>query len=435
MHFKKLGVFLCVAVLAVGMVGCGSPEPGAIDQELAVDSYEEDKDFEQNTAGDTQTTMSDSEVESTGTTGEVSGTEGTMTVRFLDVGQGNSVLVECDGRYMLVDGGDYDYSSYVVAYLKKQGVETLDYMVVSHYDSDHLSGCVGAMRVFDCELIICPDYEGDTKTYDTFISDMAKYEIAHVNPEVGETYTLGDAMFTIVCPEEYDYSDENDNSVGIRLEHGQNSFLICGDAGEESEEDMLESGVYLQSDVYMAGHHGSSGSSTYDFLQAVDPEVVVISCGYDNSYGHPAKATMNRLQKTGAELYRTDLQGELIAVSDGSTITWNVAACTDFRCGEDVAADDSINKSNSGSSNSGNSGSANAAVSGGNTSGNNQTSENDTYEASSKTTYVLNTNSGKFHLPSCDSVDDMSPENRKEVTESFSQMESKGYSPCKRCLK
>ena len=372
------------------MVGCSSPEPGAIDEQLA--------------NGQSETTGSHQTEQSTSDQSGVSASDGTMTVRFLDVGQGNSVLVECDGKYMLVDGGDYDYSSYVVAYLKDLGVETLEYMVVSHYDSDHLSGCVGAMRAFECELVICPDYEGDTKTYYTFVDDLAKYEIAHVNPEVGQTYTLGDAMFTIVCPEDYDYKDENDNSVGIRLEYGSNSFLICGDASEDSEEDMVESGVYLQSDVLMASHHGSSGANTYDFLQAVSPSEIVISCGYDNSYGHPAKATMNRLQKTGADLYRTDLQGELVAFSDGTNITWNVEPCNDFRCGEDAVA--------AGAGNS-------EAASGTN---------------SNKTTFILNTNSGKFHLPSCDSVDDMDASNKKEVTSTITEMESQGYSPCKRCL-
>ena len=384
-----------MVILGTGMAGCGSSEPDVIDQELTV----------QDIGAPVQDENSEATEADGAETFEAEGS-GTMTVRFLDVGQGNSVLVESDGQYMLIDGGDYDYSSYVVAYLKNQGVETLDYMIVSHYDSDHLSGCVGALRAFDCELVICPDYEGDTKTYDTFVGDLEKYDVAHVNPEVGETYELGDAMFTIVCPEEYNYKDENDNSVGIRLEFGQNSFLICGDAGEESEEDMLESGVLLQSDVYMAGHHGSSGSSTYDFLQAVQPEVVVISCGFDNSYGHPAKATMNRLKKTGAEIYRTDLQGELIAVSDGMNITWNVSPSNDFRCGEDVAAEESVQKAEQG----------------------------DTAAESKKTTYILNTNSEKFHLPSCDSVEDISPDNRKEVSSTLSEMENNGYSPCKRCL-
>lgn len=389
----------CVSLLiAFLLAGCSAPDTGGVEQDLAEQQHQ--------TEIDAQSAFYDS------------GLEGTMTVRFLDVGQGNSVLVESDGIYMLIDGGDYDYSSYVVAYLKNQGIETLDYMVVSHYDSDHLSGCVGALRAFDVKTVICPDYEGDTKTYYTFVDDLDIYAESVIYPEVGDTYTLGDATFTIVCPNSYDYRDENDNSVGIRIEFGQNSFLICGDAGEESEEDMLESGAYLQSDVYMAGHHGSAGSSTYDFLQAVQPDTVVISCGYDNSYGHPAKATMNRLKNTGADLYRTDLQGELIAVCDGSTITWNVDASNDFRCGEDVVADGPVNK----------------PVSDGSATESGSSQNSDVSTAVPKTTFILNTNSEKIHLPSCASVGDIDAGNKETVQSTISELEKKGYSPCKRCL-
>ena len=401
---KKVSALACLlTVLALGLTGCSdSYEPSDIDEQLT-----------QNETTQNQQTNTDQ-----GTTDAVD-VDGNLIVRFLDVGQGNSVLVECDGEYMLIDGGDYDYSSYVVAYLKNQGVETLKYMVVSHYDSDHLSGCVGALRAFDVETVICPDYEGDTKTYYTFAEDVVTYADATIHPEVGDTYEIGDAMFTVICPQEANYNDENDNSVGIRLVFGNNSFLICGDAGEDSEEDIVESGIEVQSDVFLANHHGSSSSNTYDFLQLVQPEVVVISCGYDNSYGHPAKATMNRLQNTGADLYRTDLQGELIAVSDGNTITWNVEPSNDFRCGEDVVTE-GVEKSTS--------------VTTGTVNGS-DTSSSSSNLSTAATTYILNTNSGKFHLPSCSSVDDMDESNKKEVSSTISEMEAQGYSPCGRCLK
>lgn len=397
MFGKKIGLLCVISVLSVGIWGCQSADP-----QIESGKTEQRQDLSGQLPEDPQKVPAD----------------GLMTVHFLDVGQGNSVLVECDGHYMLIDGGDYETVSYVTQYLSNQGVETLDYIVVSHYDSDHLSGCVGAMRAFTCEQVICPDYEGDTKTYDAFVDDLEKYEIVSVHPNVGETYTLGDALFTIVCPESCDHSDENENSVGLKLEYGQSSFLICGDASEESEEDMIESGIDLSVDVYLASHHGSSGASTYDFLQAVQPKEIVISCGYDNSYGHPAKATMNRLKKTGADLYRTDLQGVLVAVCDGTDIVWNVEPSNDFRCGEDVAADASASKPETAVPNTDN---ANAASS---------TAQNQ----SAKTTYILNTNSGKFHLPSCSSVDDMKQENRKEIQSTVTEMEAMGYQPCKRCL-
>ncbi len=134
----------------------------------------------------------------------------------------------------------------------------------------------------------------------------------------------GGAVFTIVCPMHYDHELENDNSIGLRLVYKDTSFLICGDASRESEEEMLRSGETLKSDVYMASHHGSRSSNSWRFLKGVDPEAVVISAGYGNPYGHPVKTVMKRIQRLGADLYRTDLQGDRTAVSDGEKITWNV---------------------------------------------------------------------------------------------------------------
>lgn len=256
-----------------------------------------------------------------------------LTVYFLDVGQGNAVLAECDGHYMLIDGGDESKKSYVKAYLKSVGVTSLDYVVASHYDADHLNGVVEVLKTYDCDLVFSGDYNADTEIYEDYTSAVDKMEIREIHPQMGETYRLGEAAFTIVCPLHYDHQLENDNSIGIRLVFGDTSFLICGDASEESEMEMLRSGELLESDVYMASHHGSRSSSSRDFLKEVDPESVVISAGYGNPFGHPSKTVMERIQKTGADLYRTDLQGDLIAVSDGQTITWNVSPTMDYRDG------------------------------------------------------------------------------------------------------
>lgn len=384
-------IWALLAALAVGMAGCSGAD--GTDQTEAV-------------AG----TSSQAEQTPAEKSSSQPGMDGSLTVQFLDVGQGNAVLAECDGHYMLIDGGAGSASSYVVSFLKNQGVETLDYVVVSHYDDDHLNGVVGALHAFDCETVIAPDYETDTKIYDSFLSVLAEDDLTPIYPEVGSTYELGDAMFTVVCPDHYDHSDENDNSVGIKLSYGQTDFLVCGDASEESEENMVESGINLQSDVYLASHHGSSGASTTEFLQQVQPKAVVISAGYDNSYGHPSKAALERIAQTGADLYRTDLQGELKAISDGENITWNVEPSNDFRSGDEVAAD---------------SGSVQTTQK--------QESQN-SLETSDEVTYIINTNTGKFHQPDCSSVEDMSEKNKKETTESRAELEAQGYSPCKKCL-
>lgn len=333
---------------------------------------------------------------------ENSGEEGTLTVTFLDVGQGNAVLVEQDGEYMLIDGGDREYSSFVVSYLKEQGVDELEYVIASHYDADHLNGIVGALNVFPCKLVLGPDDTADSRVYESFLDVIEEKDIELVYPAVGDTYTLGDAEFTVVCPDNYDASDANDNSVGVRLTYGETSFLICGDAGTGVERRMIESGITLETDVYLASHHGSSGSSSLEFLQAVSPEIVVISAGLDNSYGHPTAEVLENIQSVGATLYRTDLQGTLVAVSDGSALTWNVSPCTDFRSGEELAA----------------AGEASDPATG---TGNEQAE------------YVMNRNTKKFHLPSCASVEDISPENKANFTGSREELLAAGYEPCKRC--
>lgn len=265
------------------------------------------------------------------------GKEG-LTVYFLDVGQGNAVLAKCQGHYMLIDGGEESKTSYVVEYLKSLGVDRLDYVVASHYDEDHLSGVVEVLKTYDCGLVLSGDYQVDTNVYKAYRSAVEKMDIQEIHPRRGETYRLGGAVFTIVCPMHYDHELENDNSIGLRLVYKDTSFLICGDASRESEEEMLRSGEALKSDVYMASHHGSRSSNSWRFLKGVDPEAVVISAGYGNPYGHPVKTVMKRIQRLGADLYRTDLQGDLTAVSDGEKITWNVNSCMNYRNGGQALA-------------------------------------------------------------------------------------------------
>ena len=135
-------------------------------------------------------------------------------------------------------------------------------------------------------------------------------------PGVGDTYTLGDATFTILAPSR-NYMEMNNNSIVIRVEHGENTFLFVGDAAEESEADMLVSGLPLQAQVLKVGHHGSSSSTSKAFLDVVHPDYAVISCGRDNSYGHPTAETLTTLREAGVQVFRTDEQGSIVVTSDG----------------------------------------------------------------------------------------------------------------------
>lgn len=247
-----------------------------------------------------------------------------LTVTFLDVGQGNCVLVESDGHYMLIDGGDNSHSSFVVSYLQKQGIKKLDYVLVSHYDADHLSGIIGVLYNYSVDMLLTPDYEGDTKTYNSYIKCITSQNIEPVHPVPGASFALGNATFTVVCPDGYYYEEENNYSLGIRLTDDNNSFLILGDAMTKSETAMLKSGLDITADVYMVSHHGSSSSSSQKFLEAVNPQYAVISVGADNDYGHPTKKVLSRLDALHVQVLRTDENGTITAYSTKDGIQWKL---------------------------------------------------------------------------------------------------------------
>ena len=427
---------LCAALLLL-LSGCGTASDGqAVRQQAALSggALQDGQMSEQQMAEQQE----NGEASTAGTEGqrEEQMPDGTLSVTFLDVGQGNAVLVEQGGAYMLIDGGNRDYSSFVVSYLKEQGVEELAYVIASHYDADHLNGVVGALHAFSCGQVLAPDYVTDTRVYESFERVIKEQDIALAYPAVGDTYTLGDASFTVVCPKAYDPKEDNDNSVGIRLVYGDTSFLICGDAGKAEEQAMLDSGVTLESDVYLASHHGSEGSSSEAFMRAVSPSAVVISAGAGNSYGHPTRTVLDRVKACGAALYRTDLQGTITVTSDGTSLSWSVDATQDYRDGDEVAAGAADITGTSGAADTADSaaqasvaadtaGSAAQASSGG------ETAADGTADVTGA--YVLNTNTKKFHRPSCSSVAQMSPENKAAFSGSREELIAAGYDPCKRC--
>lgn len=304
-----------------------------------------------------------------GISGEDAAAAVRMQVHFLDVGQGNSVLVKQGSHFMLYDGGDAKASSKVVSYLKKQGVKKLDYVVVSHYDADHLNGVIGALHVFGVKKVLAPDYTTDSAVYRSFRTVMKQKGLTSVHPRVGKKYRLGKASFTILAPGSKSYTDENNYSIAMRLVCGSASFMMTGDAEAQSEYEMMESGQKLRSDVYLCGHHGSSSSSTQGFLKAVRPKYAVISCGKGNSYGHPTAQTMSRLKSLGCNVYRTDEQGDIVASSDGRTIRFNHKPSTTWADGSGHKATPAPDQ-----------GSPSGAV---------------------ETSYIGNKNSRVFHRPSC----------------------------------
>jgi len=331
----------------------------------------------------------------------------------LDVGQGLCVLIESDGYYMLYDGGGRAYSSYVVAYLKQNGIDTLDYLVASHYDEDHINGLVGVLNTATVKTALTPDYTTDSDIYLSFRSMLESNGASEIHPTAGDTFTLGSAEIQVVSPADYFYDDENDNSIAMRIVYGDFSCILTGDAGTEAEEDMIASGYTLDSDLYVVGHHGSAYSSSEAFVNSVSPDYAVISAGAGNSYGHPTEEALSLLKSSGAELYRTDVQGEIICCTDGTDCRFNVDSADNWLAGSELSSAETGSESSSSDTVYFSTASAG--------------------EDSEPQEYVLNTNTMKFHYPDCSSVSQMNDANKEIVTESRDTLIREGYDPCGRC--
>ena len=244
-----------------------------------------------------------------------------FAVHYLDVGQADAALVECDGRYMLIDGGNAADSDLIYAYLKAQGASHLEYLVASHIHEDHIGGLSGALHYASADTALCPVTQGSTQVFQDLVLCLEQQGKALAVPQSGDTFDLGSARVEILGPVR-EYDQANNTSIVLRIDYGQTSFLFTGDMEREAEADLLESGADLTATVLKVGHHGSDTSTSYPFLRQVMPAYAVISVGADNSYGHPSDDTLSRLRDAGTEVYRTDLQGTIIASSDGQHVTF-----------------------------------------------------------------------------------------------------------------
>lgn len=332
--------------------------------------------------------------------------QGELSVTYLDVGQGNAVVIRQGNQTMLIDGGPRESSSFVVSYLKQQGIQKLDYVLISHFDEDHLAGAIGALYNFPVGTLITADYETDSSIYDSYKEAVEEKGYEPVHSSLGDTFSLGDGSFRIISPVSYGHEDENQDSVGIILEMGSDRFFIGGDIGLEGEKEILEAGVDIQADVMLMNHHGSHVSR--EFFQAVNPSWAVISCGEGNSYGHPRQDTVELIQESQVSLFRTDRQGTITAVSQGQGITFDQDPCNDYTPGDRTEEkEDTLEETRTALSNS--------------------TRED--------CDYILNIHTKKIHLPDCSSVKAMDEDNMAFYKGDEDSLLSQGYTPCGNCMK
>lgn len=338
-----------------------------------------------------------------------------LEMHVLDVGQGQSVILVCDDHYMIVDGGGKGVSSFVVSYLKQLGAETIDLVAISHYEEDHMSGIIGVLSAFACDRLLLPSYAGSGELYQSLAVEAISNGCTILHPDVGFECILGETSVRVIGPQRTDHSSDNDLSLCFSVSFGDKAFLICGDAQQESELDMVSSGEDLNSDVYVVNHHGSNTSSMDVFLDAVSPRYAIISCGKDNGYGHPSMETLQRLQNHGISMFRTDQQGTVIAYTDGSDIWFNMEPTDNWAPGNGIItvtiSDNEASESNATT----------------------RLPTGDDIGEGTEYTYVCNTNTKKFHDPGCDSVAQMKENNRLYTNLSREELLAEGYEPCGNC--
>ncbi len=323
-------------------------------------------------------------------------TDSRFAVHFIDVGQADAALVLCDGKAMLIDGGNTADSNLIYSYLKNQGIKHLDYIIATHAHEDHIGGLSGALNYATVGTAYCPVTEYDSSAFRNFVKYLRNRERSITVPEPGERFMLGSAECTIIAVNTLD-NEPNNTSIVMRIVYGETSFMFTGDAEREVEQALAGSKYTLESTVLKVGHHGSYSSTSYVFLRNVMPKYAVIPVGADNEYGHPTEEVLSRLRDADVTLFRTDLHGTVICASDGKNLVFGT---------EKAYKGD---------------------VFGG-------IGDNSTVTDNGRD-YVVNTkaSSMKFHYPECSAAAKISNENRLDHHGTREELIDKGYQPCGVC--
>ena len=251
--------------------------------------------------------------------------ENLISTHFIDVGQGDSVLIELpNNKNMLIDAGPNSSGDKVVDYIKKNGIDTINYLIGTHPHADHIGGLDDVIESFKIGKIYLPQVNHTTKTYEDVLLAIdakdKKIQAAKKGLMILENKNL---KAEILSPIYDDYQDLNNWSVVVKVDYKDISFLFTGDAEKRVERQLINSEVNLESEVYKVAHHGSETSNTAKFLANVKPQVSVISVGKDNNYGHPSRVVINKLKKINSYILRTDIQSNIIVSSNGKNIDYN----------------------------------------------------------------------------------------------------------------
>lgn len=323
-----------------------------------------------------------------------------LKVHFLDVGQGDCAFIELpDGTNMLIDASVNEQGDKIVAYLKKEGCKQIDVLVATHPHDDHIGGMVKVIESFDIGKIYMPKKSHTTDTFESLLLAIQNKGLS-INTAVAGKYIIEKEELSalILSPYDKEYDGLNNYSVCIKLCYKDRSFLFTGDAESAVEKDLISSPfASVKVDVCKVGHHGSNTSSRADFVAAANAKFAVISVGADNDYGHPKEEIVKRWANSGATVLRTDLLGDIVFVSDGTSLSYSFSktegSVPDETPEEPVVPEDPVPTA----------------------------------------LWILNTSTKKIHYPHCSSASNIAEKNRGESTKTVQQLISEGYSPCGNC--
>ena len=342
-------------------------------------------------------------------------------VYFIDVGQADAALVVCDGKAMLIDGGNAADSNLIYSFLKKKGVTHLDYVIATHAHEDHVGGLSGALNYATVSTVYCPVRSYNSKAFNNFVKNVEAQGKSITIPSNGTRFSLGSASCTVLAVNTT--SDTNNSSIVLRVVYGSTSFLFTADAERDVEEAMINRGVTLKSTVLKVGHHGSYTSTSYQFLWNVMPDYAIISCGKGNSYGHPHNEVLSRLRDADVHLFRTDLQGDITCTSNGSTVTFSTSRNWNANVFGDVGSNSTQPPAET----------EPEVVEPTTPPATQPPATEPPSDETPEMHYVLNTNSMKFHYASCEWAQKISSKNRKDYSGSREELIEEGYSPCGSC--